>query len=151
MIKVFGCECFPCLRAYVTHELEPHSTSYVFLGYGMNQKGFLCLNPVDGKVMVNRHVNFNEKLFPFSKFDELSAYVSDGSSSNFFIPYAIPIASILVSSFELSSTLLDNSFHCELSVTSSDHPNSLLIHEFYLSHILVFDNSYDKFSNGQNV
>ena len=43
--KVFGYACYPNLRPYTTHELEPRTRECIFIGYPTHSKGYLCLNP----------------------------------------------------------------------------------------------------------
>ena len=64
--KVFGCQCFPWLRPYIDHKLQPRSLPCVFLGYHPFTKGYLCLDPSTGKIFLSRHVLFNESCFPFA-------------------------------------------------------------------------------------
>lgn len=64
-LKTFGCLCFPLLRPYNTHKLDFRSSPCTFLGYGTQQKGYKCLTQ-EGKVIMSRHVMFNEDTFPFA-------------------------------------------------------------------------------------
>uniref|UniRef100_A0A2N9FMC6 Integrase catalytic domain-containing protein n=1 Tax=Fagus sylvatica TaxID=28930 RepID=A0A2N9FMC6_FAGSY len=64
-LKTFGCLCFPLLRPYNKHKLEPRSSPCVFLGYALNAKGYLCLNLQTHKLLISRHVAFHENSFPF--------------------------------------------------------------------------------------
>lgn len=63
--KVFGCLCFPLLRPYNAHKLDFRSSHCTFLGYGTKQKGYKCLTS-EGKIIMSRHVTFNERGFPFA-------------------------------------------------------------------------------------
>ena len=65
-LKVFGCACYPNLRPYNTHKLEPKTRECVFIGYPSNSKGYLCLDHHTNRVYISRHVYFNETKFPFS-------------------------------------------------------------------------------------
>ncbi|KAG8496134.1 hypothetical protein CXB51_009382 [Gossypium anomalum] len=42
--KVFGCACYPCLRHYHPNKLQFQSSLCVFLGIGLNHKGYQCLD-----------------------------------------------------------------------------------------------------------
>lgn len=64
-MQVFGCKCFPYIRAYNSNKLEPRFIECIFLGYGMNQRGYVCYDKSSGKIMVNGHVVFHEECFPF--------------------------------------------------------------------------------------
>ncbi|KAM2436022.1 hypothetical protein PS1_025908 [Malus domestica] len=63
-LKIFGCACYPSLRPYRSHKLEPKTSECIFLGYAAQYKGFICFNPKDNKLIVSRHVLFDECQFP---------------------------------------------------------------------------------------
>lgn len=65
-MKVFGCLCLPYLRPYNKHKLQFRSSPCTFLGYANGFKGHKCLDK-NGKVIISRHVIFNEYEFPFDK------------------------------------------------------------------------------------
>jgi transposase InsO family protein len=62
-LKTFGCLCFPYLRPYNTHKLQPRSTPCLFLGYPSHTKGYICLDPISHRIYISRHVVFNESEF----------------------------------------------------------------------------------------
>ncbi|GMI69275.1 hypothetical protein HRI_000596800 [Hibiscus trionum] len=62
-LKVFGCQCFPLTRPFNQHKLQPRSKPCLFLGYCPNRHGYKCLDS-EGKLIVSRHVQFNENFFP---------------------------------------------------------------------------------------
>ncbi|KAL4588677.1 hypothetical protein LXL04_001570 [Taraxacum kok-saghyz] len=62
-LRVFGCLCFPNIDA--PHKLSPRSAPCVFLGYPTNHKGYRCLNLDTNKIVISRHVVFDETVFPF--------------------------------------------------------------------------------------
>lgn len=64
-LKVFGCLCFSFLRPYASHKLDFRPAPCTFLGYGTRQKGYKCLTS-EGKIVMSRHVTFNERVFPFA-------------------------------------------------------------------------------------
>ena len=55
-LKVFGCACYPWLRPYTLHKLEPRTKQCVFLGHSLNYKGYRCLDHSTGRVYMSRHV-----------------------------------------------------------------------------------------------
>ena len=65
-LRVFGCTCYPNLSATAPHKLAPRSTLCVFLGYSAHHKGYRCLDLSSNRVIVSRHVVFDETSFPFS-------------------------------------------------------------------------------------
>ena len=64
-LYVFGCSCFPWLRPYSSHKLNPKSNPCVFLGYSLTQSAFLCFDPTLKKIFVSSHVKFVENVFLF--------------------------------------------------------------------------------------
>jgi hypothetical protein len=64
-LRVFGCLCYPNLSATTPHKLAPRSAACVFLGYPSSHKGYRCLNLTTRRVIISRHVVFNETAFPF--------------------------------------------------------------------------------------
>ena len=42
-LRTFGCACYPYLRPYNKHKLQPRSVKCVFLRYPPLSKGYLCL------------------------------------------------------------------------------------------------------------
>lgn len=63
--RLFGCRVYPYLRDYVDHKLSPRSLPCIFLGYFVQYKGYLCLEPVSSRIYVTRHAKFDEFSFPF--------------------------------------------------------------------------------------
>lgn len=64
-LRVFGCLCYPNLSATAQHKLAPRSTACVFLGYPSSHKGYRCLDLSTRRVIISRHVIFDETRFPF--------------------------------------------------------------------------------------
>lgn len=78
LLKVFGCQCFPWLKPYTAHKLQPRSVACMFLGYHPTIEGYRCLEPITGKIYISKHVLFNETCFPFAV---SSTPISSSSSS----------------------------------------------------------------------
>ena len=87
-LRVFGCACWPNLRPYNSHKLQPRSTQCVFLGYSLLHKGYKCLHLPSGRVYFSRGVLFNEDVFPFAR----------SCSTNFQSPSTSDLNSFLVQS-----------------------------------------------------
>jgi hypothetical protein len=65
-LKVFGCTCFPNLRAYNSHKFSLRSKPCVFLGYSTLHKGYKCYHSATSRIYISRDVIFHEEVFPFS-------------------------------------------------------------------------------------
>ncbi|KAJ4768699.1 hypothetical protein LUZ62_079074 [Rhynchospora pubera] len=64
---VIGCACYPLLRPYNQHKMQPRSEKCVFLGYSQTYKGYQCLHLLTNKMYVSRHVIFDETDLPFTQ------------------------------------------------------------------------------------
>ena len=62
-LKVFGCACYPYIRAYTKHKLEYKTIECIFLGYSIVSKGYLCLDLHSNHLYACMHVLFNESKF----------------------------------------------------------------------------------------
>uniref|UniRef100_A0A2N9GKR4 Integrase catalytic domain-containing protein n=1 Tax=Fagus sylvatica TaxID=28930 RepID=A0A2N9GKR4_FAGSY len=80
--RVFGCTCYPLLRSYSKHKLQPRSVPCVFLGYASNAKGFLCYDISAHRFYVSRHVKFDENTFPYNNLSSPTSHSSSSSSVN---------------------------------------------------------------------
>ena len=65
-LKVFECACYPLLKSYTKHKLEPKITQHIFLGYPHNFKGYICYNPLTKQTIVSRHIIFYENIFTYA-------------------------------------------------------------------------------------
>src|SRR4051812_28857804 len=65
-LRVFGCLCFPNITATTNHKLDPRSLPCVYLGLSDDHKGSRCYDPVSGRVILSRHVTFDETVFPYA-------------------------------------------------------------------------------------
>ena len=66
-LRVFGCACYSNLSSTAPHKLSPRSSLCVFLGYTSDHKGYRCLDLHSNRIIVSRHVVFDETLFSFSE------------------------------------------------------------------------------------
>lgn len=82
---LFGCLCYPNLAFIMTHKLAPRSAPCVFLGYSSTHKGYRCMDIATGRIIISRHVVFDETNYPFAKTETVS------SSSYDFLQYSTPI------------------------------------------------------------
>ena len=83
-LKVFACSCYPYLRPYTSHKLEPRTQECTFIGYSVQSKGYLCHGRSTQTIYTSRHVLLNESLFPFASPNTFHTYpsVSPASSSS---------------------------------------------------------------------
>jgi hypothetical protein len=65
-LRVFDCACYPNTAATAPHKLAPRSTRCVFLGYSSDHKGYRCLYLSTNRLIVSRHVVFDEDSFPLA-------------------------------------------------------------------------------------
>jgi hypothetical protein len=65
-LRVFGCACYPNTAATAPHKLAPCSTLCVFLRYSPDHKGYRCFDLCSRRVLISRHVLFDESVFPYS-------------------------------------------------------------------------------------
>jgi hypothetical protein len=65
-LRAFGCTCYTPTSPPQPHKLAPHSTLCAFLGFSPDHKGYRCLDLSTNRVIISRHVIFDETSFPFS-------------------------------------------------------------------------------------
>ncbi|CAL9221762.1 unnamed protein product, partial [Arabidopsis halleri] len=63
-LRVFGCLCFPNLNHSNLPKLSPRTTPCLFLGYPSQHRGYRCLVLKTNKIIISRHVFFDEDKFP---------------------------------------------------------------------------------------
>ncbi|GJR92139.1 ribonuclease H-like domain-containing protein [Tanacetum coccineum] len=63
LLRIFRCLCYPHL--YPSHKLEPRATPCIFLGYASFHRGYRCLDLHTNKIIISRHVTFDETVFPY--------------------------------------------------------------------------------------
>lgn len=66
-LRSFGCLCFPWLKPYTTHKLDPKSKPCVFIGYSSTQSAYHCLDIDSKRIYTSRHVHFIEDQYPFDR------------------------------------------------------------------------------------
>jgi hypothetical protein len=66
IFSVFSCACYPNTSATAPHKLSPRSTRCLFLGYSPNHKWYHCLDLVSHRILISRHVVFDEDMFPLA-------------------------------------------------------------------------------------
>jgi hypothetical protein len=84
-LRVFGCTCYPNTSSTTPHKLSPRSTRCVLLGYSSDHKGYRCLDLATNRLIVSRHVVFDEASFPLAAsphLTDLDSFCESGSSVN---------------------------------------------------------------------
>ncbi|GJV51316.1 ribonuclease H-like domain-containing protein [Tanacetum coccineum] len=61
LLRTFGCLCYPHL--HTNHKLEPRATPSIYLGQASNHRGYRCLDLKTNKIIIFRHVTFDETVF----------------------------------------------------------------------------------------
>lgn len=90
-LRVFGCKCYPNLSATTPHKLSTQSTLCVFLGYPLHHKGYRCYDPVSHRVIISRHVVFDEQSFPFANQSANNSATDLEFLEDFSSPVQLPI------------------------------------------------------------
>nr|KAJ0211198.1 hypothetical protein LSAT_V11C400213360 [Lactuca sativa] len=67
-LRVFGCLCYPNTPSTSPHKLSPRSTACIYLGPAPDHKGYKCLDLITQRIIISRHVIFDEDHFPYSGF-----------------------------------------------------------------------------------
>src|SRR5690606_12977688 len=62
-LRVFGCLCFLTVNHSNLHKLSARSTPCIFLGYPVNHHGYKCLDLKTNRIIISRHVAFDESTF----------------------------------------------------------------------------------------
>ena len=65
-LRVLECACYPNISATAPHKLAPRSTRCVFLGYSPDHKAYRCFDFISRRVLISRHVVFDESDFSYS-------------------------------------------------------------------------------------
>nr|GEV25062.1 ribonuclease H-like domain-containing protein [Tanacetum cinerariifolium] len=63
VLRVFGSLCYPHINT--NHKLGPRATPSIFLGHAANHFGYRCVDLNTNKIIISRHVTFDETVFPF--------------------------------------------------------------------------------------
>ncbi|KAG9442993.1 hypothetical protein H6P81_018847 [Aristolochia fimbriata] len=123
-LRVFGSTCFVLLLERERDKLSARSAMCVFLGYGLQQKGFRCFDPMANKLRISRHVTFWEKI-PFFSLPQNKSQsdISPISVFDLFLVLSVPLSfSIEQDAGSLPATPL--SPECSLGLELVPHSDS---------------------------
>lgn len=105
-MRVIGCFCFLNINNPTVHKLSPRSSPCLFIGYPLLHRGYHCLDLKTNKVVISRHVIFDDFFFPatsknttpnsyefLSKVDEPSTMFRDILQTSS-LPTSVPTAPV---------------------------------------------------------
>lgn len=78
--RVFGCIVYVHLQKGVRTKLEPRAVKCVFLGYGVNQKGYRCYDPIQDKIYTTLDCEFFEQSYYYTQLSPQGESLSDDLS-----------------------------------------------------------------------
>ncbi|XP_042051433.1 uncharacterized protein LOC121796705 [Salvia splendens] len=88
--KVFGFTVYVHIPKHERTKLSPCATKCAFVGYGINQKGYRCFDPLTKKVITTMNCNFLETEF-FYHTHLSSQGESDPGSSPDYLSWVVPL------------------------------------------------------------
>ncbi|KAJ3699566.1 hypothetical protein LUZ61_003271 [Rhynchospora tenuis] len=131
-LHTLGCECYPLLRPYNQHKLQPRSEVCVFMGYSALHKGYKCLHIPTQRFYISRHVKFIENKFSFANLASLTTPDSSPvvPATLTVIPHST-FPSVTTTETHHSSPVIDSSSPESVppeSVPTQTEPNETPIH-----------------------
>lgn len=106
-LGIFGCLCYPNLIPTSQHKLAARSSKCIVLGYPSNHSGYRCLNLQNHRIILSRHVTFDESSFPFkpsAESDQPTPTSSISSDTNIHAMQSLQLADTQHSSSSLHFT-----------------------------------------------
>jgi hypothetical protein len=65
-LRIFGCACYPNTAATAAHKHAPSPPGVSYLATPLTTKGYRCLDLCTNRLIVSRHVVFDEDSFPLA-------------------------------------------------------------------------------------
>jgi hypothetical protein len=119
-LHVFGSTCFVLFQSHECNKLEPRSRLCYFLGYGVEQKGYRCYDPVSRRLRISRRVVFWEHRL----FHEVGKF-NMPSFPPFTTLLEIPLSPTPISNVLPESTSLKQQSSDALDTASPAYPGSI--------------------------
>jgi hypothetical protein len=80
-LRTFGCPAFVHIDSKIRTKWDPKAIEGIFVGYGINVKGYRIYIPATGKVITSIHVTFHESLCKSA--DDEPTLINNPIDSNF--------------------------------------------------------------------
>lgn len=135
-LKAFGCACYPLLRSYPSHILQPKSYQCIFLGYPPMSKGYIFLDVTFGRIYISSQAIFHKYVFP--SYSSVPSNSTPSMSSSVTPFSKLWLASLLYLLVE-SSLLVD--FTSLSSVSTSPAPDIPSLPSLTLTEIPFLDST----------
>ncbi|KAK0588506.1 hypothetical protein LWI29_001769 [Acer saccharum] len=120
-LRVFGCLCYPWIKPYNNHKLEPRSRACLFIGYSLSQSAYHYLDLERDCVFVSRHVTFVESVFPYAHHSSRPSRSTVESSSSW-LHQSSPIGHVSVTHAHSTSVLALHGDSNSAALLSSEAP-----------------------------
>jgi hypothetical protein len=66
-LRVFGSKCFPYTWDTKQNKFDPKTVLCIFVEYSDKHKEYKCFHPSSKKMIISRHVVFDESFFPYKQ------------------------------------------------------------------------------------
>lgn len=80
LLRVFGCACYPLMTPYIVNKLQPKTARCIFIRFAAGYKWYICYNLTTKKIIISRHVFFNEDLLPYAEFSNSMSTIAPASA-----------------------------------------------------------------------
>lgn len=92
-IWIFGTTMYPYLKHYNDTKFQLRTSVCVFLGYASKYKGVICYNLQSNKLILSRHVLYDESIFPAKSTSQVPFVITH--SSSLAASQSLPIMSLI--------------------------------------------------------
>ena len=77
---IFGCVVYVHLSKQTRTKLDPRAIQCIFLGYGVNHKGYRCFDPIHNRMYTTMDLDFFEQSYYYTQHDPQGESVNDDLS-----------------------------------------------------------------------